>query len=175
MQKGYKCLKNDFLKSFIMPVAQIEKLTLSDVIKIEYDINKGNFLTLLLCTINGVTVKAIFTSYENAVIYMNRECISDTLSCYLDSDESQSPNEFKQTVINNKNFYELICVSHINPREPIYMLQSRNFNVFGDPTKYLTNSLDVFREYCTDASEKWIQMCTVKLDPELPPLNPMKD
>ncbi len=118
---------------------EIEKRVLESV-------NLSKYLTLLVNHINGTQIEALFTSNILATQYMVRIAVNFYSQNYYDNcqDDDVKPNfdELEKHIKNGLNDYELILVKHLCPTEPIYQLQSGNYNVFGCPKEYLTNSVE---------------------------------
>lgn len=154
-------------------------------------------LTLLVNTINGTQIEALFRSKQSAIAYMIRIGTNFAASTYSDmiedmknDGEDTSKEDFYAYVREHiSDNYRFINVRHLDPSEPIYMMQTYNYMVYGEPIEYLTNSVekwktkqphrnrwsdktfgDVIPGLTTCESDSWLKSCTVKVDPELPEL-----
>lgn len=130
-------------------------------------------LTLLVNTINGIQVEAIFTSKSLANQYMIRIAVNFAKALFVETgNEERDFYSFAKEQMHRD--FKLIEVTHIDSLSPIYMLQTFNYRVHGQPVDFLTNSLDVWKkEYEHDDTlslDEWSETCIVTVDPPLPPL-----
>jgi hypothetical protein len=159
---------------------------------------KGS-LYVLVDTINGAYVHAVFISRTEAIRYMIRTgtnfCVgtySSMLEDMKEEGDNTTPPDFldytKEFIADHFKIHE---IDHIDVSKPIYKIQNYNYMVHGEPSEYLTNSKEVWRSKqpnrnrwsdqvfgevlsaiggSTCESDGWMKDCKVKVDPELPEL-----
>ena len=122
-------------------------------------------------TINGAHVNAIFSTYERAYKHMTRIKINASLGLIADNLEDYDVKDFDEAV-NSDEYYSVIPIHHIDPSKPIYKMESGNYRSYGDPTEYLTNDLSYWRKIIKGLGygDDWLEQCTLDIDPQLPPL-----
>lgn len=137
---------------------------------------------LVVNTINGTQVEALFTSFDLAEGYLNRIVLNSASQCYWDScnDEENAPteeglNELVDAYI--EDFYEILIVKHLDLAKTIYVDQCGNYKCRGDPKEYLTNDeahwieLANKRKLDRGADKEWMKICTLKIDPSPPKIS----
>lgn len=132
----------------------------------------GKPLVLLINTINGTQVEALFTSHDKAVLYMIRVAINFVIDTYDEMREEmkdETPKFDDRVKEHIRDYYKFIPVCHLDPSKPVYQGQSGNYRVYGEPTDYLTNSVEIWTEKQHDPMvDDWLEQCTVKVNPALP-------
>lgn len=142
--------------------------------KAEEHLNKKVYLPLILLTdtIQGqgaISVHALFTKMEDALAYMKRRATNFLAEVYSDNIDEYTEKDietFHDSVYEHLSFYHLSVVTHLDPKLPVYQLQSGNYICRGDPSEYLTNDDETLTIWTAD----WRQQCLVKIDPPLPEL-----
>jgi hypothetical protein len=127
-------------------------------------------LILLTDTIQGgsaVSVHALFTKMDNAMAYMKRKVVNFLAEVYSDDIDEYTEKDiesFHESVYEHlRDFYHLSIVTHLDPKLPVYQLQSGNYICRGDPSEYLTNDGETL-------VSDWRQQCLVRINPPLPEL-----
>ena len=84
--------------------------------------------------------------------------------------------DFCKDDLENHKIFE---IDHIDPTKPIYVCQNGNYCIFDEPTSYLTNSLDEWKNHQQtkwknrdiEFRKSWKRQCTITIDPELTKYN----
>ncbi len=133
-------------------------------------------LYLVTNNVDGKEICAIFNSKLKAKKFILRNSINFSVQIINDNTIKEIVNfeqYFNEYVNNMIYFYEIEEINHLDISMPIYVNQSGNYRVYGNPTEYLTNSLDYWKEnndfykkYDSNY-EEWIKQCTVLINPSL--------
>lgn len=150
------------------------------VIKADEHLKKmmGSPLILFTDTLQGagaVSVHALFTKLDDAVAYLIRYATNFYAEVYNDNPKDYNEKDFE--TFNDYVFkeiqenYHLSIVTHLDPKLPVYQLQSGNYLCCREPVDYLTNSVEVWEKANPGIdAERWRNHCFVKVDPPLPDL-----
>lgn len=129
-------------------------------------------LTVLINTMDGTTVKGIFTSQSLAKKYSTRDALNLTI---LSCEDEKDTNNFYYMMVENLDYYDMIDIStsNLDITKPIYVIQNGNYKVAStNPNLYLTNDYEkwkshkITQKYLHD-EDKWKNKCIVKIDPQL--------
>lgn len=140
-------------------------------------------LFLLLNTVNGKEVEALFTTKDKLITYMIRDAINMGIETFIENleDEKEICNiemnddelfnaflDYIRDKINDN--YEILHVSHLDHKTPIYVVRNGNYRVYGKPEEYLTNSLQKWNESMVNMVSLYkeeIDKYIVKIDLEI--------
>lgn len=133
--------------------------------------SKTNVLYVVIDYINGMCVNGIFTSHQKASEYIIKSSIWFINERYGDPQvfedckgKAPSNEDLIKEVKAFTAFYEIKIATFLNPSQPIYLLQSGNFRVYGKPEEYLTNSLENATRYYRN-NEWYISSSIVQINP----------
>lgn len=106
--------------------------------------------------------------------------VSATLgeSFIIDYINENKIKEITSELVNNiyndiNSWFKLIEIDHLDKDQPIYIIQSFDSVVSGDPVNYLTNDYHEWRSYnnlinfTKMEKDEWLDICTIELDPVL--------
>jgi len=122
---------------------------MSFVAKIEDEMNTATSTFVVIDKHeNDIDVKGIFSSYELAKRFLTREIVIEALESveYMDSMEDGYELDNLRRVIqaqmfdNNHNGLQIIIVTHLDLKKPMYKIVDKRNNSRGNPYQYLTNS-----------------------------------
>lgn len=145
---------------------------------------------LLVTSMDGFRVDAVFSDYDKALSYMVRTAVNDCRDLYdeyiEDSGESYSEESYVDFIRSQINDYnEIIPIHHIDINKPVYVMRSSSSRSDGIPSEYVTNS-EVYwdakmkssyvrtkrerRDGVSTRVPKEIKDYLLKIDPPLPDL-----
>lgn len=144
-----------------------------------------------------IIVEGLFTTRAAAHAHMIRLAINAAMADCIECARSNAENNEPEDELTEENFresvmceipenFKLYILDHLDITQPMYKITTRTNNMlhFSDITKSLTNSLetwqgvmDVEKKKCPTIrnwmdSGKWLEYCTLKINPPLPKLKP---
>lgn len=101
---------------------------------------KKDDLVILITRFNGLELKGIFSTMRNAKQYATRFCIN-----HITINHNQLHNlpavdyGYKYKAAYEELQFEFLHTDHLSKSDPIYILHSKDYKIYGNPEDYLTN------------------------------------
>lgn len=172
-------------EDYVSPATKEKRAIFNNILKnvSEKLDNTSSRSYLVINTVDGLSVEAIFSSHEAAEKYLNRIAINFSTDLYCENckDAQTQPTEdgfltFVREMISDN--YKILHVHHLDLSNKVYKVQNGNYLCYGETSKYLKNSVEEWKAEnisrfgtCANSFNKdWLEQCTVKINPPLPEL-----